>query len=87
MTELLKQGRYVPMPFEEQVVAIFSGNEGFLDDLEVEQVLAFRTFMIDYLKVQYPELMQTLRTEMMLSDQTSEALRAAIASAHSEFKA
>ena len=33
MTELLKQGRYMPMPVAEQVVAIFAGNEGFLDDL------------------------------------------------------
>ena len=33
MTELLKQGRYVPMPFEEQSIAIYSGSHGYLDDI------------------------------------------------------
>lgn len=41
MTELLKQGRYMPMPVAEQVVAIFAGNEGFLDDLPLTSVVRF----------------------------------------------
>ena len=38
MTELLKQGRYNPMPVAEQVIAIFAGDQGFLDDLPLDAV-------------------------------------------------
>ena len=46
MTELLKQGRYNPMPVAEQVIAIFAGNQGFLDDLPLDAVVRFRTEML-----------------------------------------
>jgi len=42
MMELLKQGRYVPMPFEEEAIAVYSGNKGYLDDIPVSDVVRFR---------------------------------------------
>ncbi|MCL2882934.1 MAG: F0F1 ATP synthase subunit alpha [Coriobacteriia bacterium] len=79
MTELLKQGRYVPMPFEEQVIAIFAGNEGFLDDVPISSVLRFRNELLQYIRAVRPEIAETIRNEKKLSDETIETLKAAIA--------
>jgi F-type H+-transporting ATPase subunit alpha len=85
MTELLKQGRYVPMPFEEQVMAIFAGNQGFLDDLPVEAVLRFRSEMLQYLRATRPEIGETIRKELKLTDETIETLKQAIGAFKSQF--
>ncbi|MGN0035311.1 MAG: F0F1 ATP synthase subunit alpha, partial [Coriobacteriales bacterium] len=58
MMELLKQGRYVPMPVEDQVMSIFAGDEGFLDDLPLEQVVRFREELVQYMRATKPELGQ-----------------------------
>lgn len=49
MTELLKQGRYAPMQVEDQAIAIYAGNKGYLDDLPVASITRFRSEMLDYL--------------------------------------
>ena len=56
LVELLKQGRYVPMPVERQVMAIFAGTKGFLDDLDVDSVQRFRDGFIDFVESAYPEI-------------------------------
>jgi F-type H+-transporting ATPase subunit alpha len=83
LVELLKQGRYVPMPVEKQVIAIFAGTNGFLDDLPVESVLAFRAGLLDFMDSVHPEIGSTIAAEKKLSDDTKAALSAAVA----EFKA
>ncbi|MCL1799582.1 MAG: F0F1 ATP synthase subunit alpha [Eggerthellaceae bacterium] len=85
MTELLKQGRYVPMPVEEQVVSIFAGNEGFLDDLPVESVTRFREELLQNIRSTKAELLKTIIDEKKISDESTEALRAAIASFKNQF--
>ena len=63
MTELLKQGRFMPMPVEEQAIAIWAGNQGFLDSLSVESIVRFRTEMLDYLRINYGEVVAMVRDE------------------------
>ena len=87
MTELLKQGRYMPMPVAEQVVAIFAGNEGFLDDLPLTSVVRFRTELLASLRASKPEILQTINTEKKLSDETKVALKEAIATFKQSFDA
>ncbi|MDR3307410.1 MAG: F0F1 ATP synthase subunit alpha [Coriobacteriales bacterium] len=87
MTELLKQGRYVPMPVEEQVVSVFAGNNGFLDDLPVEAVLRFREELLQYLRATRPEIGTTILAEQKISDETSETLKEAIAAFKNQFSA
>ncbi len=87
MTELLKQGRYMPMPVAEQVVAIFAGNEGFLDDLPLTSVVRFRTELLASLRASRPEILQTINTEKKLSDETKVALKEAIAAFKQSFDA
>ncbi len=85
MTELLKQGRYVPMPVEEQVISIFAGNHGFLDDLPVEAVLRFREELRQYMRTNRADICNTIVEEKKLSDETVETLKAAIADFKEQF--
>jgi len=78
LVELLKQGQFRPMPVEHQVVALFAGGEGHLDDLAVDQVIAFREGLIDYVLSTQASLLTTIATEKVLSDETKQELTAAI---------
>ncbi|MDZ4181077.1 MAG: F0F1 ATP synthase subunit alpha [Coriobacteriia bacterium] len=83
LVEMLKQGQYVPYPVERQVIAIFAGTKGYLDDIPVENVLRFRDGLIDFVESAYPEIGKTIVSEGKLSDETAEALGKAV----DEFKA
>ncbi len=78
MTELLKQGRYFPMPVAEQVAAIYAGNEGFLDDLPLGDVVRFRNELLDYLRASKPEVLAAIVKEKKLTDEIKADLTAAI---------
>ncbi len=85
MTELLKQGRYVPMAVSDQVIAIFAGDEGFMDDIPVGDVLRFRSELIDYMHNAHPELPAAIEEQKILSSEISAQLKDAIASFRSQF--
>jgi F-type H+-transporting ATPase subunit alpha len=74
LVELLKQGQYVPYPVERQVIAIFAGTKGFLDDLPVESVLRFRDEFLEFIESAHPEIGRTIASEQKISDETSERL-------------
>ena len=78
MTELLKQGRFMPMPVEEQAIAIWAGNQGFLDSLPVESIVRFRTEMFDYLRINYGEVVAMVRDEKKFTDESEAKLHEAI---------
>ena len=78
MTELLKQGRFMPMPVEEQAIAIWAGNQGFLDSLPVESIVRFRTEMLDYLRISYGEVVAMVRDEKKFTDESEAKLHEAI---------
>jgi F-type H+-transporting ATPase subunit alpha len=78
LIELLKQGRLVPMPVENQVIALFAGAKGFLDGIAVEDVQPFRDGLLDYVAGSHPEISSAIRDELKISDETEAALKAAI---------
>ena len=61
MTELLKQPQYHPMPTEEQVASIFAASRGFLDDIEVKDVLPFEGGMLEMLRTEKPDILADSR--------------------------
>ncbi|MBQ9021600.1 MAG: F0F1 ATP synthase subunit alpha [Eggerthellaceae bacterium] len=85
MTELLKQGRYVPMPVEEQAVAIYAGGHGFLDSIPVEDVVRFRGELLDYLRGSHSQILEDLRTEKKFTEEIEGALDAAIEAFKGQF--
>ena len=83
--QVLNQGRFDPMPVEEQVAVIFAGNQGYIDDLEAPRVGAFCEGLREYLRSQSAELLAAIRTEKVLSPENEALLRGAIAAYHDSF--
>jgi F-type H+-transporting ATPase subunit alpha len=87
MTELLKQGQYVPMPVEEQVAVVYTGIHGFLDELPVESIREFEKEFLHYLHTQSPEILAEIREKKALSDELMERMNRVITSFTKEFGA
>jgi F-type H+-transporting ATPase subunit alpha len=77
LTELLKQSQNSPVPVEEQVVAIFAGTNGLVDDLAVEDVRPFELALVQHLRANRADLLEHIRTtrEMPPAGQLEEAIR------------
>ena len=73
LTELLRQPQYSPYPVEEQVVSIWAGTNGKLDEVAVEDVLRFERELLDYLG-RNTEVLSTLKATNVLDDDTVKAL-------------
>jgi F-type H+-transporting ATPase subunit alpha len=87
MVELLKQGQYQPLPVEKQVVIIFAGTQGLLDDLPVDSVREFETFFYGWMERKKPEMLTEIRDKKELSDAARDALTKAVNDAKTEFVA
>ncbi|MEQ3363861.1 F0F1 ATP synthase subunit alpha [Raoultibacter massiliensis] len=85
MTELLKQGRYNPMPVEEQAVAIYAGSHGFLDDIPVGDVVRFRGELLEYLRASNAEILANIVKEKKFTDAIETDLNAAIEAFKNQF--
>ncbi len=78
LVELLKQPQYDPFPVENQVVSIWAGGNGYLDDVPIEDVSRFESEFLEYLKRQHAGILQTIRETLDLSEDTITALKDAI---------
>ena len=86
LMELLKQPQFTPYPVEEQVASVWTGTNGYLDDLDVADVLPFERALLDHLRRSTPVL-DSIRTTGRLSDDDEAALRAAVESFRSTYLA
>jgi F-type H+/Na+-transporting ATPase subunit alpha len=77
LTEILKQPQSAPVPVEEQVVSIYAGTKGFLDDLAVEDVRPFETALLQYLRADRADLLEQIRNSKDLppADALDQAIR------------
>src|SRR5881275_541652 len=82
LTELLKQPQYQPMDVEKQVIVIFAGTNGYIDDLPVEQVRDFETELYKYLDAINPNLAKNIEEKKTLDD----ALKADMKKTLDDFK-
>jgi F-type H+-transporting ATPase subunit alpha len=85
LTELLRQPQYSPYPVEDQVVAIWAGTNGKLDEVPVEDILRFERELLDYLG-RNTEVLKNLRETNVLSDETVATLESSIDSFKLEFQ-
>jgi len=79
LREMLKQAQNSPIPVEEQVAVIYSGINGFLDDVPVADVKAFTLKLRSYLKSSVPTFLSDVKTSQKLSPESEELLKKAIA--------
>ncbi|MEK6689704.1 MAG: F0F1 ATP synthase subunit alpha [Nitrospirota bacterium] len=82
MVELLKQDQYAPIPVEAQVLLIFAGTNGFLDDVPVPSIKKFEKEFLKYLRDKKEDLRKDLRDKKVIDDN----LRSKIGTAIEEFK-
>src|SRR5476649_1399870 len=61
MVELLKQDQYVPIPVDKQVIVLYAGANGLIDDVPVEAVRKFETEVLAFMDRRHPELLKTIR--------------------------
>ncbi|HEW92891.1 MAG TPA: F0F1 ATP synthase subunit alpha [Thermotogaceae bacterium] len=78
LMELLKQEQYQPMPVEEQVVVLFVGINGFLDDLPVESVKKFEREFLQYMRNEKSEILNEISTKKEISEELERKLREAV---------
>ena len=78
LVELLKQPQYSPFPVERQVVAIWMGTNGYLDDVPLEDVGRFEHDFLDYVQRERSGIYDAIRESKVLSDDTASALKEAI---------
>jgi len=83
LTEVLKQGQFQPMPVEQQVLLIWSANEGYFDDVEIKDVKRFETEMLEFIKGQHSEALTKIKT---IKDLKNEEVKGLVKKAVESFK-
>lgn len=78
VVELLKQPQYVTLEVWEMAVSLYAINNGYLDDVDVEQILAFEKGLKDYLRSKYADLIERIQANAKLSKEDDAELAAAI---------
>ena len=86
LMELLKQPQFTPYPVEEQVVSVWTGTNGYLDDLDVADVLPFEAALLDHLR-RNTEILTTIREAGVLDEEAEASLRRAVESFRSTYSA
>ncbi len=79
MVELLKQEQYKPMPVADQVLSIFAGVNGFVDDVPVNKVREFEEGLLAFIKERHPQLREGVVTKKKIDDELGGQLKQAIA--------
>lgn len=75
LTELLKQGQYVPMAIEEQVAVVYAGVRGHLDKLDPTKVTAFEQAFLQHIRSSHQPLLDVIRNESSISESTDAKLK------------
>ena len=84
MTELLKQGRYAALDVSDQVLALFAGKEGFLDDLDIELVTPFRDGLAAYMAERHDDVRKEIR-KGRISDELGDRIKGYITAFKKDF--
>jgi F-type H+-transporting ATPase subunit alpha len=79
MVELLKQGQYKPMPVADQVISIYAGTQGFLDDVAVDKVRQFEEDLLHYVTQHHPELRKEITSISKIDDAVGSKLKQMLA--------
>jgi F-type H+-transporting ATPase subunit alpha len=87
MTEILKQPQYEPIPVEEQILTIYAGVNGYLDNIPADQVVQYEQDFIKFMKANYAEIGKTIREKKVIDKETEAALKEAVKEFNDTFAA
>jgi len=74
MVEVLKQGPFVPVPIEKQVIIIFAGNKGYLDNIPASAVTKFEAELMPFMDAKHEAILSSIRDEKKITDDNEKAL-------------
>ena len=74
LTELLKQDQYSPMTVAEQVISVFTGVKGYLDDIQLNQIKKFEKNLIEKIRSDNPEILESIQSTGKLEEETEKNL-------------
>ncbi len=86
LTELLKQGQYVPLPVEKEVLALFAGGRGYLDSVPVELVQEYERQLYIFVDKNHPEILAGIRDKKQIDMELEKAIKAVLEEFGNEFK-
>jgi F-type H+-transporting ATPase subunit alpha len=86
MVEILKQGQYVPMRLEKQVIIIWAGSNGYLDKIPLSNLARYETELFDFMDEKYPDVGHNIAKEKVISDDTNAKLEKALEEFNGAFK-
>jgi F-type H+-transporting ATPase subunit alpha len=78
LVEILKQPQYQPVPAEKEVMGLFAGAQGYLDEWPVEAVAEYEKQMLEFMESKYADLLKEIRDENQISDELEEKLKKAL---------
>ena len=86
LTEILKQGQYAPLPFEKQILIIFAGNRGFLDEIPVPRIQDYEKKLYEYFDKEQGGILVRLREKKQIDGGLEQAILAAMTAFNVRFK-
>lgn len=86
LVELLKQGQYAPMSVEDQIVVIFAGTNGYLDELPLEHVKRFENELLETMHLKHEDILKEISEKKDLTDQITKKLHSLIREFVERFK-
>jgi F-type H+-transporting ATPase subunit alpha len=86
LSELLKQDEGMPMPVERQIVSIFAGTRGYLDEFPMARVRQFETEMLGFIQAREPDIFQKINEEKVITAELEQKLQAVLKEFCGEFK-
>ncbi len=87
LTELLKQAQYSPLVVEDQVVVIYAGVKGYLDKVPTKDVVAYEKRLLSKMKADHKDILDSVRNEQKISDETEKKLKEVLANFTANFVA
>ncbi|HCV42420.1 MAG TPA: F0F1 ATP synthase subunit alpha [Bacteroidetes bacterium] len=87
LIELLKQGQYMPMPVEKQVVSIYAGTNGFLDEIPIEHVQRYEREILEMMELKHADLLALIAEKKDLSEDVVARLKTVLKEFTDSFKA
>jgi len=86
LVELLKQNQYETMPVERQVVSLYAGTKGYLDELEVGEIKLFEKELLNHVEIKYPSIFDSIKKHKDILPKIEEQLNFAIKEVLERFK-
>jgi F-type H+-transporting ATPase subunit alpha len=86
LTEVLKQEQYKPLPVEKQILVVYAGNRGFLDEFQVHEIREYERRLYEYFETEHPDILKKIAEEKEISTDLDDAIGQSISGFNQRFK-